>query len=69
MLKIVDYKLVLIWNNSTQFEETIKKYLKDGWQLWGEIKLITHQEEDSSNYLGYYRELVKYAIDETGNKD
>lgn len=64
---VTDYHLIIVWNNGNQFEETIKKYLMDGWQLWGEMKIITHQEEES-NDIGYYREMVKYAIDQPVNK-
>jgi hypothetical protein len=51
--KIVDYKVIMA-DRYTSFDEIVKKYLADGWSLYGPLVI------SSNTYTYLYREMVKY---------
>lgn len=57
MRKIVDYEIVSFYNMDTTVKY-VKEGLRDGWQPYGELKLIPGDEEIGN---GYVQAMVLYA--------
>ena len=57
MKKIVDYKMVRVWDNAELFSESVRDSIVAGWQPHGEmfVELIKDQG------IYYVQAMVKYA--------